>query len=222
MKQEAKYGSKKHLNELLALSTSSLSDALNSIGIKGCMSHELKPLIAGIKMAGSVVTIKDLPTTKRVPITSALDAIDKAEPCSVFVRAVEGMDARNIALWGGLMSLAAKIKGIAGAVLDGGVRDTVEIKQMSFQIFSKSVSPSTSVGYTKVVATNSPVNCGGILVHPGDFIVGDDDGVVVIPRDKVEAVIEKAKRIDEVERKEAEELRKGRGLVGTVKKHARI
>jgi regulator of RNase E activity RraA len=222
MRQKAKHGLRKPVDELLALSTSSVSDSLNSIGIKGCMSHEFKPLIAGVRMAGPAVTIKDLPTTERVPITSALEAIDKAEPGSVFVRAVEGMDARNIALWGGLMALAAKIKGVAGAVLDGGVRDTAEIKEMGFQIFSRSVSPSTSLGYTRVVATNTPVNCGGILVHPGDFILGDDDGVVVVPRDKAEAVIEEAKRIEEIERKEAEELRKGRGLVETVKKYARV
>ncbi len=93
---------------------------------------------------------------------------------------------------------------------------------MKFQIFAPSVIPSTSIGRTKVVGINVPVNCGGIIVNPGDIIVGDSDGIVVIPSDKLEKVIDIAQKMDSVEKEEAEELKKGASFVETIKKFARV
>lgn len=212
---------KKLLKKLYNIPTASLCDALDSIGFKGFMSHDIKPNLEGIKIVGPAVTIKDVLSEEKAAPIAALQAIDDANPGDIIVRASEG-DTKDIALWGGLMGLAAKTKGIEGAVLDGGVRDIIELKEMEFQIFSPSIVPSTSVGRTKVVGVNVPVTCGGVLVSPGDIIVGDSDGVVVIPADKLKTVIEIAEKMDAVEKEEAEELKKGNSLVETIKKYARV
>ncbi len=212
---------KKLLKKLYNLPTASLCDALDTIGFKGFMEYNIKPIVEGIKIVGPAVTIKDVISDKKEAPLAALQAIDDADPGDVIVRASEG-DTKNIALWGGLMGLASKTKKIEGAVLDGGVRDIDELKEMKFQIFAPSIIPSTSVGRTQIKGINVPVTCGGVLVSPGDIIVGDSDGVIVIPADKIEMVIEIAEKMDSIEKKEAEELKKGTPLVETIKKYARI
>ncbi len=209
------------LKKLYNIPTASLCDALDNIGFKGFMSHDIKPNLEGIKIVGPAVTIKEVLSEEKVAPIAALQAIDDANRGAVIVIASEG-DMKDIALWGGLMGLAAKAKGIEGAVLDGGVRDIIELKEMKFQIFSPSIVPSTSVGRTKVVGVNVPVTCGGVLVSPGDIIVGDSDGVIVIPANKLKRVIEIAEKMDAVEKEEAEELKKGNSLVETIKKYARV
>lgn len=209
------------LRELYKIPTASLSDALDAVGVRGFMTHGIKPIIEGVKIVGPAVTVKDVPSKRKAPPILALEAIDRAREGDVFVRAVEG-DASDVALWGGLMELAAKVKGLAGAVIDGGVRDLVEIKELELPVFARSIVPSTSVGRTEVVDINVPILCGGVLVQPGDVIVGDDDGVIAIPQEKLEQVLKVALQIDELEKKEAEEIRLGKPLVETVRKHARI
>lgn len=215
----------KILREIEGIPTASLSDALDSLGIKGFMNHTIKPRVNNVRIVGFAVTVKDIISDKGEPPMKALEAIEKAQEGDVFVRAIEGAsqeEASNIALFGGIMALGSKMKGLTGAVIDGGVRDVIEYRELGFPVFSRSVIPSTSVGRTEVVGVNVPVKCGDVMVNPGDVIVGDSDGVIVIPRGKLEAVIETAKRIDELEVKVAEELKKGASLTEAVKKHSRI
>ena len=215
-------GSRKDLlRELYKIPTASLSDALDAVGVKGFMTYEIKPIIEGVKIVGLAVTVKDVPSKRVAPPILALEAIDRAREGEVFVRAIES-NTTEAALWGGLMALAAKMKGLAGAIIDGGVRDLAEIKELKFPVFARSIVPSTSVGRTEVVDINVPILCGGVLIQPGDVIVGDDDGVVAIPQEKLEQVLKVAMQIDELERKEAEEIRLGKPLVETVRKYARI
>ncbi|RLE80329.1 MAG: RraA family protein [Thermoprotei archaeon] len=207
---------------LRKISVASISDALERIGYSNYMVFDIKPIIPGTKIVGPAVTIKDVPTSKHEVPLLALKALDMAERGDVIVRVVEKTDARNIALWGGLMTLASKVKGLEGAVLDGGTRDVREIRDYGFPVFARSIIPCTSVGKTRVEAINVPVVCGGVLVRPGDIIVGDDDGVVSIPKEVVKEVVEEAERIEETERKEAEEIRKGVSLYEIVRRTLRI
>jgi len=209
------------LKELHKIPTASLCDALDKIGFTGFMSHEIKPIIDDIKIVGPAVTIKDVLSEKAESPMLALEAIDRAEPGDVIVRGVEG-NAKDIALCGGLMATAAKVKGLSGAVLDGGTRDVAEIREVRFQVFSRSIVPSTSIGRTRVVDINVPVHCGGVSVSPGDVIVGDADGVVVIPKEKLETTIKIALEMDRIEKEEAKELKQGKSLVKTIKKYARV
>ncbi|MEM2896139.1 MAG: RraA family protein [Candidatus Bathyarchaeia archaeon] len=211
-----------YLKELEKIPTASLSDALDKKGIKGYLSHEIKPIFDTKRIVGPAVTIKDTLTKEILTPFLALEAIDEAKPGDIIVRTIENGDARDIALWGGLMSLAARNKGVRGVVLDGGVRDVLEAKAMAFPVFAKSVTPVTSVGRTKVLEYNSPITIDGVTINPGDIVVGDSDGVVVIPIGLVEDVIALAKEIDSLEKKESEELKKGKSMVEVIKKYARV
>ncbi len=210
------------LRSLVSIPTASLSDALDRLGIRGFMSYEIKPLYRFGRIAGPAVTIKDIPTgEKEIPLM-AMQAIDSASKGSIIVRSVEGTDARDIALWGGLMSQAAKVKGIQAAVLDGGARDVIEAEEMKFPVYARSIIPSTSVGRTKVSAINVPIKCGGVTVAPGDIVVGDVDGVVVIPKERLNEALKLAREIDEVEKREVLDLRRGSRMTEVIKKYARL
>lgn len=206
----------------VSIPTASLSDALDRLGIRGFMSHEIRPLGRYARVAGPAVTIKDTPATEKMIPLLAMEAIDSASAGSIIVRSVEGIDARDIGLWGGLMSQAAKVKGIQAAILDGGSRDFVEAEEMKFPIYARSVAPSTSVGRTKVSAINVPIECGGLTVAPGDIVVADVDGVVVIPKQKIAEVLKLAQEIDKTEKAEVIELRKGNKMAEVIKKYARL
>jgi len=211
----------KLLRKLYDIPTASLADALDRTGIRGFMSHRIKPVLEGVKMVGPAITVWDTVAVGRGGVEMTLEAMDNACPGDIIVKGVS-IDASDISIWGGLMATSAKARGLGGAVVDGGVRDLKEIREMKFQIFSKSIVPSTSVGRLVTVKVNTPIVCGGVIVHPGDVIVGDDDGVVVIPKEKLEEIIEEALRIDEIERKEAEELKKGKSIVETIRKYTRV
>lgn len=218
-------GSSEDLAELVkglrATPTASLSDALDRMGKPGFMSHELRPIIPGVKLVGPAITVRHKKAAKTTSFNLVLELIDRAKSGDVVVVAGDS-DLRDVGLYGGLMATASKAKGLAGAVLDGGVRDVRELREMGFQVFSRSVVPTTSLGRTDIEATNKPTVCGGVAVNPGDIIVGDDDGVVVIPRAAAREVLQRANAFDEVERKEAEDLRKGASLVETIRKYARV
>ncbi|MDQ7842971.1 MAG: RraA family protein, partial [Armatimonadota bacterium] len=103
---------------------------------------------------------------------------------------------------------------LGGAVLDAGVRDIEEIRQAGFPVFSRTVIPSTTVGRYITVGLNLPVVCGGVLVRPGDLLVGDTDGVVVVPAEAAAEVLRAAREIEETERRMAEAI----GRLGSIRK----
>ncbi len=85
-------------------------------------------------------------------------------------------------------------------VLDGAIRDIWDIRRMGLTVYARSSTPSTAVGHYATVAKNVPVECAGVTVRPGDIIVADEDGVVVVPQERAEEVLKKAKEIDDRER----------------------
>jgi 4-hydroxy-4-methyl-2-oxoglutarate aldolase len=120
------------------------------------------------------------------------------------------------------MAFGSKMDGLGGAVLDGGLRNVSECRPLGFPVFSRSVMQTNSVGRTEVVDVTAPIVCGGVLVRPRDVIVGDADGVAVIPREKLEEVEELALKIEEIEKKVTAELQKGTSVLKAVKKYSRM
>lgn len=204
------------------VATASVADAVDKIaGQRGYMDHAIKPRINDKKVVGPAVTVKEGPTAEFVPPTHALDAIDESAAGSVIVIDIDGE--ADVAVWGGLMAAGAEVNRLAGAVLDGGVRDVTEIRRDSgFQVFARSVSPGTTLGRFKTLASNVPVLCGGIRVNPGDLIVGDLDGVVVVPRKHVAAVLEMATEIENREAEQARLIRETGSLREGLAKYGRI
>lgn len=205
---------------LKGVAVASVSDAIDRVtGKRGFMSHQIRPLFPA-KIAGPAVTVLGRPSTKSVPPTHALEAIDTAPPGSVLVIVMEqGEDVAGI---GGLMATAASVRGLEGAILDAGARDVAEIEALNFPVFSKSIIPSTSVGRYETVAKQIPVMAGGVEVRPGDIVVGDRDGVVVVPREKAAEVLKVAQQIDELEKKMVPEIRRLKSILKAVELFRRI
>lgn len=216
--------SKDVIEGFMKVSTASVSDAVDKIvGRRGYMDEAIKPRINDKKIVGPAVTILEGPTGEFLPPTHALDAIDESPEGSVIVIGLSGGPDPNVALWGGLMAAGAEVNRLAGAVLDGGVRDVTEIRRDSgFQVFARSVSPATTLGRYKTISAHVPVMCGSILVSPGDLVVGDTDGVVVVPKAFVEEVLKMALEIEERELEQARLIRQTGSLREGLAKYGRI
>ena len=204
------------------VASASVADAVDQIvGKRGYMDYTIKPRINEKKVVGPAVTIQEGPTDEVLPPQHALDAIDESPEGSVIVIGVNGES--NVAVWGGIMTAGAVANGLAGAILDGGVRDIMEIRRdYDFSVFARSISPGTTLGRFKTLSSNEPVVCGGILVNPGDLIVADSDGVVVVPKEHVPAVLEKAIEIEAREAKQAKLIRETKSLRQGLVKYTRI
>lgn len=214
--------SKEIIEGFMKMASASVADAVDQIvGKRGYMDYTIKPRINEKKVVGPAVTIQEGPTDEVLPPQHALDAIDESPEGSVIVIGVNGEP--NVAIWGGIMTAGAVANGLAGAILDGGVRDIMEIRRdYDFSVFARSISPGTTLGRFKTLASNEPVECGGILVNPGDLIVADLDGVVVVPKEHVTAVLERATEIEMREAKQAKLIRETKSLRQGLVKYKRI
>lgn len=214
------------LDELIAgfraVATASVADAVDKIaGKTGFMDETIKPRINDKKMVGPAVTILEGPTDEFLPPQHALDAIDQSPAGSVICIAISGE--KNVAVWGGLMTAGAVANKHEGAVLDGGVRDITEIRRdYDFPVFSRSVSPGTTLGRFRTYSSNEPVMIGGVIVHPGDIVVADADGVVVVPLLHAEAVLAMSKEIDDRELEQAKLIIQVGSLREGLAKYGRI
>ncbi len=210
---------------LAKMPTASLADAVDQVvGRRGFMSHDMRPQSPG-HFAGRAVTalLRPAPPEKATAALSARESvtmIDNAKPGEVGVIVIEnGLD---VAALGGLMGTDAKARGLAGMVLDAGVRDVAELRAMNLPVYARSVVPSTTVGRFAGVARNVPVPCAGVEVAPGDIIVADDDGVVSIPQAQAAAVLKKAQEIDEREGRMMPLIRQYKSLLKVVEMFNRI
>jgi regulator of RNase E activity RraA len=205
------------------VATASVADAVDKIcGKRGYMNSEIKPRINDKRVAGPAATVLEAATDEFLPPQHALDLIDEAPAGSVIVISIAGGYA-DVAVWGGLMTAGAVANGHAGAILDGGVRDLTEIRRdYGFPIYARSVSPGTTLGRFKTIASQVPVEVGGIVVHPGDIIVADIDGVVVVPKDKAPDVLKMAQDIDARELEQAKLIIAEKSLRKGLAKYGRI
>jgi len=151
-------------------------------GRRGALHGRIKALRPRMKLAGPAFTVEVRPGDNLM-IHAALAL---AKPGDVLV--VDGKGDQTSALMGTIMMTAARKLGLAGVVLDGAVRDSLEIDEMDYPVFSVGTNPN---GSTKEVGgrIGHPVSVGGVTVNPGDFIIGDGDGLVVVERNKIEALL---------------------------------
>lgn len=205
------------------VAVASVADAVDKIcGQRGYLDSCIKPRINDRRICGPAATVLEAATDEAVPPQHALDLIDEAPAGSVIVISIEGGQP-EVAVWGGLMTAGAVANGHAGAVLDGGVRDLVEIRRdYDFPVYARSVSPGTTVGRYRTVAANVPVRVAGVVVHPGDIVVGDVDGVVIVPKDRAEEVLAVAQEIDARELEQARLIMAERSLRKGLARYGRI
>jgi 3-hexulose-6-phosphate synthase/6-phospho-3-hexuloisomerase len=197
---------------LREVSAPNVSDAMHR---KGAM-RDIRPINLGTKIVGTAITVQ----TFAGDWAKTVEAIDLAGPGNVIV-IYNGSN--YIAPWGGLATLSCKVKGIEGVVVDGAVRDVDEIRSMNYPIFASAIVPNA--GEPKGMGEiNAEITCGGQTVRPGDYIVGDDSGVVVIPKERAYEIARRAKEVEKNESRLFEEIRRGRTLsqVANLKKWEKV
>ena len=196
-----KRGSEAEIRDILErVSAANLSDALH----RGGVLEGIRPLFQGIRMAGRAVTVRTYPGDWAKPV----EAIDMAEKGDVIV-----VDAGGVgpAIWGELATHSALQRGVAGVVIDGAIRDTYDIAQMKFPAFTRLIMPNAGEpkGFGEI---GVPVTVGSRRVENGDWILGDDDGVVVLPRSMATEYANRSMDVLERENRIREEIKEGSTL----------
>jgi 4-hydroxy-4-methyl-2-oxoglutarate aldolase len=171
-------------------------------GRKGAVNPAIKPIAKGVRICGPAFTIQCHPGDNLM----LHKALERAQPGDVLVASVG--DYYEGGYWGGLMATSAMAKKLGGLAIDGCIRDSAEIIEMGFPIFSRGFC---IWGTSKAVLglINHPIIFGNMLIHPGDLILGDDDGMVLVEREECEAVLENSIKRTKAEEKKAEQLKTG-------------
>ncbi|KYK20477.1 bifunctional hexulose-6-phosphate synthase/ribonuclease regulator [Thermoplasmatales archaeon SM1-50] len=200
-----KYDTQELHKAFLLVSTPNISDAMHKQGtLEG-----IRPITTGFHMVGSALTVRTIDGDWAKPI----EAIDKAEKGAVLVIDV---NQGRTAVWGELATWSAKRKGLAGIVIDGAVRDYDDLLQLKFPIFSRYIVPNA--GDPKGLGEiGTEVTCGNRIIRTGDWIIGDDSGVVVVPQDRAQEIANRALNVKEQENRIREEIKQG-GSLGSVLK----
>lgn len=189
---------------LEVVSTPNISDAMHR---KGAMQGIIS-ICGDVKMVGKAVTVQTLAGDWAKPV----EAIDIASKGDVIVINNDGVTA--VAPWGELATMSCMNKGISGVVIDGAVRDVDDIRRLQYPVFARATVPNAGEpkGFGEI---NTEIRCGGQEVRPGDWIVGDENGVVVIPRERAYEVARRALEVKKNEERIREEIRRG-GTLSTI------
>lgn len=165
--------------------TCAVSDCMERFN---AMTSDMRPLFDGIRLVGTAVTAKTLASD----LAAVFKAVDLCQPGDIVV--IDSHGSVNTAFWGENITMSAMNRGAVGAVIDGACRDVEEIRKLRFPIISKGIVPNVGSisGYGHV---NVTVQCAGVAVNPGDIVIIDGNGVVVVPRAEAEGILEKAKAL---------------------------
>ena len=186
-----------------------VSDALDTLGLAGVVTG-LGPLWEGARAVGRAVTMRlaegpPPPGAPKVHLGSA--AIEASGPQDIIV--VDNAGRLGMGSWGGLLSLAASLRGVAGVISDGACRDVDEARELRFPVFARGVVAHTARQRAHETSVGTPVRLMDTTVHPGDLILADGSGIVVLPAGDAERIVETAERIVAREARMAADLRAG-------------
>jgi 3-hexulose-6-phosphate synthase / 6-phospho-3-hexuloisomerase len=186
---------------LTRVSTPNISDAMHR---KGAM-HGLFSVNPGLKMVGPAVTVQ----TFEGDWAKTVEAIDTAQSGDVIVIYNGGSD--QVAPWGELATLSCLNKGVSGVVIDGAVRDIDDIRRLEFPVYARAVVPNAGEpkGFGEI---NAEISCAGQTVRPGDYIVGDDNGIVVVPKERAYEIARRSVEVEKNESRIRDEITKGSTL----------
>jgi 4-hydroxy-4-methyl-2-oxoglutarate aldolase len=179
--------------------TCAISDCM---GRFNAMTSDMRPVFEGIRLVGTAVTVKTL----AADLAAAFKAIDICQPGDIVV--IDSHGSVNTAFWGENMTMSAINRGVVAAVIDGACRDIEEIRKIRFPVICKGVVPNVGAvaGYGDV---NVSIQCAGVAVSPGDIVVIDGNGVVVVPRSETAEILKKTQRLLQTEHVLQEKIKAG-------------
>jgi len=203
------------VTRLARLDCCAVSDAMDKLGITGRVASGLEQRATTQRIAGRVVTYRLVPVADAPPPTNpprhlGTTAIDSASPGDVIV--VEQRTGIDAGSWGGILTLGAKVRGIAGVIVDGPVRDIDEARAYGFPVYCSTLTARTARGRVAEIECNGPVSIRGVSVTPGDYVIADASGVAFVARDDVERVLEAAEAIAARESAMAKALLAGQAI----------
>lgn len=213
-KENLKRPAKNLIENFRKLSTPTISDALDRLGIKGGCEGIL-PIVQGSKIVGPAFTLKYIPVGAKKGTVG--DYIDLAQTGDVFV--LDNGGRTYCTVWGGILSVTAKSKKIAGTIIDGVCRDVEEIYKQKYPVFSRGRFMVTGKDRVQLEAMNIPVCIADVQVKPMDIIVADDSGVLVIPQEKAEEILKLSQDIAEKENQIEKAVKEGSSLQEARKKY---
>ena len=185
------------VKRLQRLDCCAVSDAMDKLGLHGTVSG-LAQLATTRRIAGRVVTYRLVPAAEAPPATGAprhlgTTAVEACKPGDVIV--VEQRTRIDAGSWGGLLSLGAKVRQVAGVIADGPVRDVDEARSLDFPVYGRSATARTARSRVAEAETNGPITVGDVRVEPGDYVIADASGVVFIPAAQIERLLDAAEMI---------------------------
>lgn len=198
---------KEVIDEYKKLDTTSISDALDRLGIRGGLLG-IKPVVEGTRLCGQAFTVHYVPCGEIKGTVG--DFLDDVEPGEVVV--IDNSGRLDCTVWGDIMALSASQRKIAGTVIDGVCRDVPVVKSLQYPIFTKGTYMVTGKDRVFVDKVNIPVSVSGVQVVPGDLIVGDGTGVVVVPLKQAEDVLKIATEIETKEKLVEQKIKEGFSL----------
>lgn len=215
---EAKEFDGKYRKRFERMATTNLADALDKVGIRGAVIG-IKPMYDCPKILGRAVTIK---ITAAGMIKSkyhlGVRAIDAASPGDIII--IDNRGDLNNNCWGEILSMGAKMKKISGVVVDGAARDIDACRDFGFPVYARGTVPITARGRLMEESFNEVIRIGDVQVKPGDIVMADINGVVIISEEKLDEVLEAAEQILKKEEEMVEELRKGVPILEVDQKYA--
>ena len=195
------------LGRLSKLDSSAISDALDSLQLKGVVTR-LKQVTVSKKIWGQAVTVKLVPQDDQSSARHLGTAAVEAATSDNVIVVEHCRD--DVAGWGGNLSLAANVRGIKGVIIDGACRDADEMRGIDFPVYASAVVPTTARGRIKEQSFNEKIQIDQIEVQPGDFVLADGSGIVFIPIAIVDEVLTKAETIVENEANMAKQILEGK------------
>ena len=203
--------------KLMKLSTTNVADALDALSLKGSTYgiNAIWPTMG--KVVGAAVTVKLVAAGLTSGKTHlGVKAIDLAQAGDVIL--VDNGGRLDTSCWGGILANGAQTKGISGVVIDGACRDVDDYVEINFPVYARGSVVSTARGRIMEQSTNEMVQFGGVQVRPGDIVMGDKSGVVIIPAEKLEEVLAKAEELWQKEEDMVREIRSGKTMIEIDKK----
>lgn len=200
-------------SEMAQLYSAVLADVLDTLGHRhSALPPRIRSLQSEWKVFGRAVTLSavSVASEPKDPYAVELECIDSLQPGDVLIATTHG-DERS-ALWGELLSTASRAHGALGVILNGLTRDASKILEMGFPVFATGFSPLDSKGRLDAIAFQVPIQIGDCVIHPGDLVMADMDGVVVIPQNLAEQALTAALEKVRGENRVREELAKGRSV----------